>query len=341
MSNIFASFPRFPLAHLPTPLAEMKRLRAALEAEGVATPHLFVKRDDCTGLAGGGNKTRKLEFLIGEALAQGADTIVTTGALQSNHARQTAAAAVAAGLKPVLVLLDMVPYRGSTYKRSGNRLLDDLLGADVRIVPEGADPATFIKTTLDEIAAQGGKPCFVPTGGSNAVGSLGYAAAYFEITDALDALELTKTRIVHGSSSGGTQAGLVAGAALRGHGPVVHGVNVYRSDNQAMAEGILRLARATAEKLGAPAPADDAVILEEGFLGERYGMPTEAMVEAVELVARSEGILLDPVYTGKAMAGFLAMIRAGRFPSDETLVFLHTGGMPGLFAYEQEFVQDA
>ncbi len=338
----FASFPRASLAHLPTPLAEMKRLRAALENEGVAAPRLFIKRDDCTGLAGGGNKTRKLEFLIGEAIAQGADTVVTTGALQSNHARQTAAAAVAAGLKPVLVLLDMVPYKGRAYRRSGNRLLDDLLGAEVRIVPEGANPAAFIKNTLDEISSSGGKPFFVPTGGSNATGSLGYAAAYFEIADALDALGISSARIVHGSSSGGTQGGLVAGAALRGKGPAIHGINVYRADHAAMMADILKLARATAEKLGAPALADDAIILEDGFLGERYGMPTDAMVEAVKLVARSEGILLDPVYTGKAMAGLLALIRAGRFPRDETIVFLHTGGMPGLFAYEEEFAaQDA
>ncbi|MEN6541980.1 D-cysteine desulfhydrase family protein [Parvibaculum sp.] len=337
MHAALSRFPRFALAHLPTPLSEMKRLRAALASEGVDVPRLFIKRDDCTGLAGGGNKTRKLEFLIGEALSQGADTIVTTGALQSNHARQAAAAAIAAGLRPVLVLLDMVPYRGHAYRRSGNLLLDDIFGADVRVVPQGTSPAGFIKTVIDEIAEAGGKAFFVPTGGSNVIGSLGYLGAYIEIADALDALGIAKARIVHGSSSGGTQAGLVAGAALRGKGPVVQGVNVYRGDHAAMKADILKLARATAEALNAPAPAESDVILEEGFLGEGYGLPTKAMVEAVELVARTEGILLDPVYTGKAMAGFLASIRAGMYPPEEALVFLHTGGMPGLFAYEEEF----
>jgi len=337
MPDAFGRFPRITLAHLPTPLSEMKRLRAALAAEGIAVPRLFIKRDDCTGLAGGGNKTRKLEFLIGEALAQGADTIVTTGALQSNHARQTAAAAVAAGLRPVLVLLDMVPYNGHAYRHSGNLLLDDVLSAEIRVVPQGSNPARFIKDVIDEIAAAGGKPFFVPTGGSNVTGSLGYAIAYIEIADALEAQGITNARIVHGSSSGGTQGGLVAGAVLRGKGPSVHGINVYRGDHAAMKADILKLGRATAEMLGAPTPGDDAVTLEEGFLGAGYGIPTDAMVEAVELVARSEGILLDPVYTGKAMAGFLALIRARSFSPDEALVFLHTGGMPGLFAYDEEF----
>ncbi|KAB7741579.1 pyridoxal-phosphate dependent enzyme [Parvibaculum sedimenti] len=341
MLDAFARFPRAPLAHLPTPFSEMKRLRAALQAEGHLVPRLFIKRDDCTGLADGGNKTRKLEFLIGEALAQGADTIVTTGALQSNHARQTAAAAITAGIRPVLVLLDMVPYQGRAYRHSGNLLLDDIMGAEVRIVPQGANPAVFIKGAIDEISAADGKPFFVPTGGSNATGSLGYAAAYFEIADALDALGIANARIIHGSSSGGTQAGLVAGAALRGRGPAVHGINVYRGDHAAMKAGILSLARATAEALGAPSPADEAVILEEGFLGRGYGMPTAAMIEAVELIARNEGILLDPVYTGKAMAGLLALIRTRSTPPEEALVFLHTGGMPGLFAYEEEFTGNA
>lgn len=341
MLDAFARFPRVRLAHLPTPLTEMARLRTALRAEGHSAPRLFIKRDDCTGLASGGNKTRKLEFLIGEALAQGADTIVTTGALQSNHARQTAAAAIAAGMRPVLVLLDMVPYQGRTYRRSGNLLLDNVMGAEVRLVPKGVNPATFIKDVIDEISAAGEKPFFVPTGGSNVIGSLGYAAAYLEIADALDTLGIANARIVHGSSSGGTQAGLVAGAALRGKGPSVHGINVYRDDHAAMKADILKLACATTRALGAPSPANDDVILEEGFLGDAYGLPTKAMVEAVELVARNEGILLDPVYTGKAMAGFLALIRSGSTSPEEALVFLHTGGLPGLFAYEEEFTDNA
>ena len=336
MSAALDKAPRFSLAHLPTPLTEMKRLRASL---GPDCPRLFIKRDDCTGLGGGGNKTRKLEFIVGEALAQGCDTLVTTGALQSNHARQTAAAANAAGLKPVLVLLDMVAYKGHAYRQSGNRLLDDIFGADVRIIPQGSDPTEFFKQVMGGLKASGAKPYFTPAGGSTVTGSLGYVNAYVEMADQLAAQGIAPARIVHASSSGGTQAGLVAGRQLRPDGPLVHGVNVYRLDTTKMKEEITALAVATAEQIGVAAPQSSDVILEDGFVGEAYGIPTPEMVEAVELLARQEGILLDPVYTGKGMAGMLALIRRGAFSRDETLVFLHTGGMPGLFAYEEEFLK--
>jgi len=338
VTNPLARFPRFSLAHLPTPLNEMTRLRAALARRtGTEPPRLFIKRDDCTGLAGGGNKTRKLEFLIGEALAQGCDTVVTTGALQSNHARQTAAAAAAAGLRCVLVLFDSVPYDGHAYRGSGNFLLDRILGAEVRVEQADADAAAVFKRVMAEIEAGGGKPYLVPVGGSNAIGSLGYVAAYLEIADEIDALGAGPARIVHASSSGGTQAGLVAGRQLRGHGPSITGVNVYRADNDAMAAGVEALAGKTAALLGLAAPEAGAVALDGAHLGPRYGMPTEEMKAAVELVAREEGVLLDPVYTGKGMAGFIAQVLAGAHADVEALVFLHTGGMPGLFAYEGEF----
>ncbi|MBX3495939.1 MAG: D-cysteine desulfhydrase family protein [Parvibaculum sp.] len=338
MTDALARFPRFTLAHLPTPLAEMTRLRAALAAGMDRTPpRLFIKRDDCTGLAGGGNKTRKLEFLIGDALAKGCDTVVTTGALQSNHARQTAAAAAAAGLRCVLVLFDSVPYAGHAYRSSGNLLLDRVLGADIRVEPADADAGAVFTRVMGEIEAGGGKPYLVPVGGSNAVGSLGYAAAYLEIADGLDARGIGAARIVHASSSGGTQAGLVAGRMLRGAGPSIAGVNVYRADNDAMAAGVLALAAKTTALLGIAAPGPDAVVLDGAHLGARYGMPTADMKAAVECLAREEGVLLDPVYTGKGMAGFMAQVQAGAHKDVEALVFLHTGGMPGLFAYEGEF----
>ncbi|MGV8996423.1 MAG: D-cysteine desulfhydrase family protein [Parvibaculaceae bacterium] len=334
MADLFATFPRFLLAHLPTALSEMKRLRVALGADA---PRLFIKRDDCTGLGGGGNKTRKLEFIVGEALAQGADTIVTTGALQSNHARQTAAAAAAAGLKCVLVLMDMVPYQGAAYRTSGNRLLDDIFGADVRIIPKVSDPAAFFKTVLGELEARGNKTYFTPAGGSTVTGSLGYASAYVEITDQLNALGIKNARLVHASSSGGTQAGLIAGRVMRPDGPAIHGINVYRLDHDKMRADIARLAGDTTARLGIAAPDSEAVTLEDGFVGEAYGVPTDGMRHAVTTLARTEGILLDPVYTGKGFAGMLALIEAKRFTRDDTLVFLHTGGMPGLFAYQEEF----
>lgn len=336
MSSTFDAFERFPLAHLPTPLSEMARLRASL---GPACPRLLIKRDDCTGLGGGGNKTRKLEFLIGEALAEGADTIVTTGALQSNHARQTAAAAAAAGLKAVLVLLDMVPYQGNSYHQSGNRLLDDIFGADVRIIPPGSDATAFFNNVMAELRAAGAKPYFTPAGGSTVTGSLGYAAAYVELADELAARGITDAHLVHASSSGGTQAGLIAGRLLRPDGPTIHGINVYRLDTDKMKADIASLAAKTAERLGLAAPDGAAVVLEDGFVGTGYGVPTAGMIEAVELVARAEGILLDPVYTGKGMAGMIELIKRGTFTREDTLVFLHTGGMPGLFAYEEEFAR--
>lgn len=332
------AFPRFPLAHLPTPLVEMRRLGKELEERGARNmPRLFIKRDDCTGLATGGNKTRKLEFLIGEALAAGCDTVVTTGALQSNHARQTAAAAAAAGLSSILVLFDTVPYKGSAYRRSGNLLLDRILGAEVRVESADADATEVFAALFEEIKAGGGKPFFVPVGGSSATGSLGYVNAYLELAGQLDALGVARSVLVHASSSGGTQAGLVAGAALRGAGPSILGINVYRKDADAMAQGVHALACKTAALLEVTAPAPSAIELDNSFLGEGYGLPTKEMKEAVELIARSEGVLLDPVYTGKGVAGFIAGVMAGKYAGMDAAIFLHTGGMPGLFAYEGEF----
>ncbi|PKQ09016.1 MAG: D-cysteine desulfhydrase [Alphaproteobacteria bacterium HGW-Alphaproteobacteria-12] len=344
MPKLPDGFSRFALAHLPTPLTEMKRLHAALatrmaEQGGAKPPRLFIKRDDCTGLAGGGNKTRKLEFLIGEALAQGCDTIVTTGALQSNHARQTAAAAAAAGLPCILVLFDTVPYKAAAYRRSGNLLLDRILGAHVQIEAGDADVMEVFGKLFKDIEARGNKAYFVTVGGSSATGSLGYANAYLELCGQLDALALRNTVLVHASSSGGTQAGLIAGAQLREGGPGIHGINVYRADNDEMVAAIHSLACETAALLDAPAPAADRIKLDGGYLGDGYGVPTADMREAVELVARTEGVLLDPVYTGKGMAGFIAGVLSGRYADKEAAIFLHTGGMPGLFAYEEEFAR--
>lgn len=338
MPKTLNEFPRLGLAHLPTPLVEMHRLREALRAQdGRDVPRLFIKRDDCTGLATGGNKTRKLEYLLGEALAQGCNTVVTTGALQSNHARQTAAAAAAAGLSCILVLFDSVPYAGRAYRKSGNLLLDRILGAEVRVEPADADAGHVFGELFKEIESNGGKSYFVPVGGSSPTGSLGYARAYLELADQAQALDFRKTVLVHASSSGGTQAGLVAGAQLRGSGPAVAGINVYRQDTAAMAEGIHALACKTAALLDASTPPAGSIDLDGDYLGEGYGLPTPGMREAVELVARTEGVLLDPVYTGKGMAGLIGQIMSGKYAEIEAAIFLHTGGMPGLFAYEEEF----
>jgi len=338
MRDQLAKRPRFTLAFTPTPLAPMARMQAALVAGGHACPGLLIKRDDCTGLAGGGNKARKLEFLVGEAIATECDVLVTTGAVQSNHARQTAAAAAAAGLGCSLVLIASVDYPGPAYATSGNRLLDDILGAEVEIVPHSGNVLARIGGALERLKAAGRRPYFIPPGGSNLTGALGYVAAYLELADQLDALGASeRTLIVHASSSGGTQAGLIAGRAGRRGGPEVLGINVYQADAAAMAAGIADLAARTAEALGVPPPAPESVRLGDDWLGPGYGLPTDQMRAAVEHIARAEGVLLDPVYSGKAMAALLDLIRQGALAEYERVVFLHTGGMPGLFAYAGEF----
>lgn len=338
MRDFLEALPRYPLVAGETPLDEMPRLRASLAEEFGACPHLFIKRDDLTGLAGGGNKTRKLEYLIGDALAQNADTVITTGALQSNHVRQTVAAAAKAGLKAHAVLFDTVPYQGKQYRSSGNYLLDQVLGATVHVHPADADALTVIKTLLAEIGDAGGTPYFIPVGGSNALGSAGYVRCFQELQSQLDRQALQPTRLVHATSSLGTQSGLLAGRALTGSSLRIDGINVYRSSYDTMADELLDLAQQTVELAGgAVRVSPDDVHLDHRHLGEGYGVPTEAMVAAVRRVAQTEGILLDPVYSGKAMGGLITNISNGEYGADETVVFLHTGGMPGLFAYEEEF----
>lgn len=328
-----SDFPRHPLLFGATPLHPLTQFENAVRAQVGHCPRLYIKRDDMTGLAGGGNKTRKLEFLIGEALAQGADTIVTAGALQSNHARQTAAAAANAGLKCTLLLFDTVPHKEPAYRQSGNLLLDHLLGADVRIAPKGMDAVEFFGATLKEISDAGNTAYVIPVGGSNPVGSLGYVAAFEEISQQASAMGVSFDRIVHGSSSFGTQAGLTVGVHLLSSDLKITGINVYKPHTEKVVAELNTHISDLAAHLKVPALPHHNAELLGGFLGEGYGVPTTEMRTAVELLARTEGILLDPVYTGKAMAGMLSLITDGTISADETVLFLHTGGYPGLFAY--------
>ena len=333
LTALLSSFPRYTLLQGPTPLHSLTRFEDAIRAQMGQCPNLYIKRDDMTGLAGGGNKARKLEFLIGEALAQGADTIVTAGALQSNHARQTAAAAANAGLKCTLLLFDTVPHKEPAYRCSGNLLLDHLLGADVRIAPEGVDAVEFFGSTLRELSDAGGTPYVIPVGGSNCIGSLGYVAAFDEISQQAGAMGLSFDRIVHGSSSFGTQAGLTMGAQLLSSPTKITGINVYKPQTEKVIAELNTHISDLATHLKVSPPSHHNAELVGGFLGKGYGVPTPEMHSAVELLAQTEGILLDPVYTGKAVAGLLALIGDGRIAADETVLFLHTGGYPGLFAY--------
>ncbi len=321
---------RLALAHLPTPLEPLERLSGELGG-----PRIYVKRDDCTGLAGGGNKTRKLEFLLADALRLGADTILTSGAVQSNHARQTAAACAMLGLRCVLFLQRRVPGRGPNYERSGNLLLDWIAGAEVHILPREADAGAEVKEHASTLREQGHKPYVIPGGGSNAVGALGYVECAREMFAQAAEMSVKVDAIVHASASRGTHAGLAVGLAeleVRTH---LLGIDVSGSAATARTT-IERIAAATCERLGRPVRFSD-IEVDDRFVGEGYGVPTAGGMLAIGLLARLEGLLLDPVYTGKAMAGLIEMVREGRFAPSENIVFLHTGGWPALFAYQEEF----
>mgnify|MGYP005838243971 CR=1 FL=1 len=337
MTSFPDDLPRYTLMDRPTPLQEMPRLQAALASQAGRSPRLLVKRDDLTGLAGGGNKTRKLEYLIGDALKRGADTVITAGAVQSNHVRQTAAAAAKAGLAAHVILFDTVDYPDPAYRTSGNLLLDRILGATVHMEPGDADARAVFERVMDTIREAGGTPYLIPVGGSNAVGSTAYAETFLEIEAQARDLDLNISRIVHATGSLGTQAGLLAGRSLAKSSLPVEAVSVARPDRTSLEEELLLIANKTAERIGADAVAPDDVRVDFRFIGDGYGLPTERMVSAVEIVAQTEGILLDPVYSGKAMSGLISMILNGEIDEAETVVFLHTGGMPGLFAYPAAF----
>ena len=329
LESALARQPRVALAHLPTPLEPLDGLTRALGPG----PRIFAKRDDCTGLAFGGNKVRKLEYLIGEARAAGADTVITTGGVQSNHARQTAAAAAKLGLRCELVLPRMVAGRDPAYEASGNRLLDDWLGARVQVVDRPADVAGAVAGILARANERGGKAAFIPAGGSTPTGCFGYARAALEIASQLERERLHVEAIVLAVSTGGTLAGLLVGLQAIGLAIPVIGIGVYAARAQVV-PAVRELAAGTSARLGTPDVPDTCVDLRDDWLGPGYGLPSEAMRDAVALSARSEGLLLDPVYTGKAMAGLIALRRQGKLPEGNVL-FWHTGGAPGLFAYPE------
>ena len=325
-------FSRVRLAHLPTPLEPLDRL-----SDHLGGPRIFVKRDDCTGLATGGNKTRKLEFLVAEALDQGCDTLITEGGRQSNHVRQTAAAAARFGLACELVQQEAHFWDDPDYDESGNLFLDRLLGATLHDVAGEADRKPAMARVAEAVAARGGKPYVIPAGGSTPLGGLGYAGCAFEIADQAETLGISVDHIVLPSGSGGTQGGLIAGLlSLGGHIPAL-GIDID-ADPQGVPARVRAVAEGTARLLGVGGgvPAA-AVAVNSDYAGEAYGAPTEAMIEAVTLLARLEGLLLDPVYSGKAMAGLIDLVRKRFFEDGQSVVFIHTGGIPALFAYRAAF----
>ena len=310
--------PRLNFAHLPTPIEHLPRLSAHLGG-----PQLFVKRDDQTGLAFGGNKTRKLEFLVAEAQTQGAKTLISAGAAQSNHCRQTAAAAARYGFDCILVLTGETPERASA-----NLLLDHLFGARIVWVADRADRDRILQETYEQTLADGGMPYLVPYGGSSPVGALGYAFAVEELM----AQDLNPDWIVFGTSSGGTHAGLTLGKRLFGLEGKILGISIDEDENW-LKEHVSALASEASTLLGERkqfSPAD--VLANDRYCQAGYGVLTDLEREAVQLFAKYEGLLLDPVYTGRAAGGMIDLIRKGFFKPEEKALFWHTGGTPSLFA---------
>ncbi len=329
-----ARFPRLRLFPAPTPLEKLGNLSRHLGG-----PEIWIKRDDCTVVAGGGNKVRKLEFLAGEALAQGADTLITQGAVQSNHVRQTVAVAARLGMKCHVLLEHRIETNDPAYLTSGNVLLDRLMGASIAYRPGGTDMNAAAVAKGEELRAAGARPYVIPGGGSNRVGALGYVACAQELMAQVDEMGLVIDRVVHATGSAGTQAGLVAGLQGVNAGVPVLGIGV-RAPKPTQEANVHRLAEEVADYVGVRGGvARDAVMANCDYVGPGYGQPTEGMREAVTLLARLEGVLLDPVYSGKGMAGLIDLIRKGAIGAKERVVFLHTGGAFGLFGYQPFFDQ--
>jgi D-cysteine desulfhydrase family pyridoxal phosphate-dependent enzyme len=320
-----AAYPRFPLVTGPTPLQRAQRLEHAL---GPESPRIYIKRDDLTGLAYGGNKARKLEYLVADALSHRATVLVTEGVTQSNHARMTAAAALLAGLKCVLIL----DARNGA-EEQGNLLLDRLMGADIRIVEGRKERIETMAAIADELREEGESPYVIPTGGSVPLGSLGYVRASLELDAQLLEIGESPSRVYFPTGSQGTLAGLVAGSSVLSSSwrPVAVAVEgteeEIREDAVPHVQGTLALLQAD------DTIAPEAICIEAAYAGDGYGIPTTEGLEAIHLLARTEAIFLDPVYTGKAMSALIAHVRNGLLSSEESVVFIHTGGTPSLFVH--------
>jgi D-cysteine desulfhydrase len=338
LSQALSLLPRRNLMEGPTAIQRLHRIEEAL-GSSLNGVRLYAKRDDFMSLGGGGNKLRKLEFLLGDAAALGADTIIATGGRQSNFARLTAAAAASLGLACELVLSRMVKRSGSEYDRNGNVLLDSLFGARIHDLPAGVDAARFAEERAGALRRTGHTPYVALLGGSSPVGSAGYAACALEIQEQSHALGIDFAAIVVPNGSSGTQAGLVAGyRALGLDATRVKSYTVLAPAGAAIAATIEK-ANAVLALLGfEPSVNADHVEVSGSQLGAGYGVSTPAMVSAVRLMASQEGLLLDPVYSGKAFAGLLADISAGKYQAGANVLFIMTGGSPGLYAYASDFL---
>ena len=326
------SFPRVKLTHVPTPIEEMPNLAAALQI-----PHLYVKRDDCTGLAFGGNKARQLEYYFGEALDLGADTVLITGAIQSNYTRMTAAAACRLGLKCHIQLEERVPDTNDLYQTSGNVLLDRLMGSELHFFPEGEDEEAAdleLERIAEDLRKKGAKPYVIHLGlGHPPLGALGYIDAAKEFSGQIQEMRLKVDEIVIPSGSGQTHSGLLFGLRTLGN-PVRITGNCHRRDAAHQKKRIAGVLEDIAELLTSPNPTtDEDINLFDGVMAPGYGQINDATREAIQLAAQNEALFCDPVYSGKAMAGMIALIRQGHIDKDAVVLFWHTGGQPAIFAY--------
>jgi len=327
-----ARFPRIRLGHFPTPLEPMDNLTRLLGG-----PRLWIKRDDCTGLSTGGNKTRKLEFLMAEAVAQKADVVITQGATQSNHARQTAAAAARLGMRCHILLEDRTGSTDPSYTDNGNVLLDRLHGATVERRAGGSNMQAEMEAVAARLADAGQRPYVIPGGGSNPLGALGYVNAALELVNQSAERGLRIDHLVHATGSAGTQAGLVVGLHGLNSPARLLGIGV-RAPREKQETMVHDLACRTWELLGLRGQLPrETVAANCDYVGDGYGVPTPGMVEAVTLLAKTEGLLLDPVYSGKGMAGLIDLVRKGHFEKRDNVVFLHTGGSAALFGYPAAF----
>jgi len=327
--DMLEKFKRIKLGHFPTPIEHLKNITKYLDG-----PNIFIKRDDCTGLATGGNKTRKLEFLIPDAIKNKAELIVTVGAVQSNHARQTAAACALMGLKCLIILEQRLKNPPESYMKSGNVFLDKLFGAEVKVCPKNQGITEYSENLIKDIKSKGTNVYFIPGGGSNPVGALGYVECLNEIIQ--ENKKYNFSQIVHATGSAGTQAGLLAGRKYFNCDIPVTGICV-RHKKDIQVDKVYTEAKNTCEKLHCNILNKSDVIVYDDYIGPGYGEPTEEMKEATKLLARKEAILLDPVYSGKAFAGLIGLIKNKKFTRDDNVLFIHTGGAVSLSAYEWAF----
>jgi len=322
-------FERIKLGHFPTPIEHLKNISKFLGG-----PNIFIKRDDCTGLATGGNKTRKLEFLMPDAIKNKAELVVTVGAVQSNHARQTAAACALLGLKCLIILEQRLKDPPETYMNSGNVFLDKLFGAEVKLCPKNENISKYCDKVIQDMKTNGINVYFIPGGGSNPIGALGYVECMNEIMTVNNKYNFSQ--IVHATGSAGTQAGLLAGKKYFNSKISVNGICV-RYDKKTQEDKVFNEAKKTCEKLECNVLEKSEVITYDEYIGTGYGEPTEGMIEATKLLAKKEAILLDPVYSGKAFAGLIGLIKNKIFTKKDNILFIHTGGSVSLSAYEWAF----